>query len=490
MVIGYTTGVYDLFHVGHLNLLKNAKGMCDKLIVGVTTDELVSYKGKKAMIPFEDRLEIVRSIKYVDAAIPQYDMDKLATCKKLGATILFVGDDWYDTDKWKEYEKQMNKEGIKIVYFPYTKGVSSTIISKALKNLKDEDKNVRGGVDKDFCISSFLTFRYIEKKGVNFFEKLNYKNEPLFPMDEKIPVSSAKEIDEQLKKIFDNIDKNEKLGILLSGGMDSAILASYMSGCDAYTFRFLGGKEFAKDELSRAEYYAKKYNLKLHYVDIDFDVVDKYVDRLMISKGAPVHSIEPQILAAAIQAKADGVTMMITGEGADCGFGGLDGLLSKDWTFDEFVKRYTYIDPKEVVNNPVDMSYLYERYRLPDNKIDFQKFIAEVVSEEASFGNAFRVAGLKTFEPYTRLKMKEPLDLNKVRNGQSKYLIRELFETKYKDMKAPNKIPMPRPVDIYFKDWKGPTRPEFKKNLDMSKFSGNQKWMLYVLERFLNLFDK
>ena len=97
MVIGYTAGVYDLFHIGHLNLLKNAKGMCDKLIVGVTTDDLVTYKGKHAMIPFEDRIEIVRNIKCVDAAVPQRDMDKLAMCKKLGATILFVGDDWYGT---------------------------------------------------------------------------------------------------------------------------------------------------------------------------------------------------------------------------------------------------------------------------------------------------------------------------------------------------------------------------------------------------------
>ena len=132
MVIGYTTGVFDLFHIGHLNLLKNAKGMCDKLIVGVTVDELVSYKGKKSMIPFEDRIEIVRSIKYVDAAVPQYDMNKLEACNKLGATLLFVGDDWYGTEKWKEYERQFAEAGIKIVYFPYTKGVSSSQIAKAL----------------------------------------------------------------------------------------------------------------------------------------------------------------------------------------------------------------------------------------------------------------------------------------------------------------------------------------------------------------------
>ena len=138
MVIGYTTGVYDLFHVGHLNLLKNAKGMCDKLIVGVTVDELVAYKGKQAMIPFEDRIEIVRSIKYADAAVPQYDMDKLTACKKLGAKFLFVGDDWYATDKWREYEKKFEQEGISIVYFPYTKGISSTQITKALEAVRGQ----------------------------------------------------------------------------------------------------------------------------------------------------------------------------------------------------------------------------------------------------------------------------------------------------------------------------------------------------------------
>ena len=136
MTIGYTTGVYDLFHIGHLNLLKNAKGMCDKLIVGVTVDELVAYKGKQSMIPFEDRIEIVRSIKYVDAAVPQYDMDKLAACKKLGADILFVGDDWYGTEKWQKYEEEFAREGIKIVYFPYTKGISSTQITKALNAVR------------------------------------------------------------------------------------------------------------------------------------------------------------------------------------------------------------------------------------------------------------------------------------------------------------------------------------------------------------------
>lgn len=133
-IIGYTTGVYDLFHMGHLNLLKNAKSMCDKLIVGVTVDELVKYKGKEALIPFVERAEIVRACRYVDSVVPQEDMDKITMCKKLGATYLFVGDDWYGTKKWKNYEEEAKKSGIKIIYFPYTKSVSSTKIREALKH--------------------------------------------------------------------------------------------------------------------------------------------------------------------------------------------------------------------------------------------------------------------------------------------------------------------------------------------------------------------
>ena len=147
MVIGYTTGVYDLFHIGHLTLLKNAKALCDKLIVGVTVDELVLYKGKHAMIPYSDRAEIVRSIKYVYAVVPQYDMDKLTACKKLGATILFVGDDWYGTNKWKKYEEEFAKEGIRIIYFPYTKGISTTKITEALKS--------DSIVYESYCLKSF-----------------------------------------------------------------------------------------------------------------------------------------------------------------------------------------------------------------------------------------------------------------------------------------------------------------------------------------------
>tara|TARA_B110000091_G_C13783563_1_gene462288 strand:+ start:951 stop:1391 length:441 start_codon:yes stop_codon:yes gene_type:complete len=135
--VGYTSGVYDLFHIGHLNLLKNAKGLCDKLIVGITSDELVSYKNKKAVIPHLERMEIVRNIKHVDAVVPQNDMDKFTMWEKLKFDVLFVGDDWFKTDKWEKINKQLKEVGVDVVYFPYTKGVSSTKINETLNKLRN-----------------------------------------------------------------------------------------------------------------------------------------------------------------------------------------------------------------------------------------------------------------------------------------------------------------------------------------------------------------
>ena len=131
--VGYTTGVYDMFHVGHLNLLKRAKEMCDYLIVGVTTDELTSYKNKKAVIPFEDPMQIVQAIRYVDEAVPQVNMDKMAAWEKYHFDAMFVGDDWKGTEKWNRLEEDFRKVGVDIVYFEYTKKISSTMLREQLK---------------------------------------------------------------------------------------------------------------------------------------------------------------------------------------------------------------------------------------------------------------------------------------------------------------------------------------------------------------------
>jgi glycerol-3-phosphate cytidylyltransferase len=138
ITIGYTTGVYDLFHIGHLNLLRKAKAQCDYLIVGVSTDELVSYKHKHAVIPFEERKEIVGAIKYVDEVVTQENMNKMEAWEKYHFLVIFVGDDWKGTDKWNKIEADLNAVGAKVVYFPYTKGTSSTLINETLHKLRGE----------------------------------------------------------------------------------------------------------------------------------------------------------------------------------------------------------------------------------------------------------------------------------------------------------------------------------------------------------------
>ena len=131
--IGYTTGVYDMFHIGHLNILARAKELCDTLIVGVTTDELCyKRKGKYPIISEGDRVRIVEAVRFVDRVVPQADMDKLATVKELGCDVVFVGSDWKGTPSWEEYEKEFAEVGCDVVYLDHTDGISSSILRERL----------------------------------------------------------------------------------------------------------------------------------------------------------------------------------------------------------------------------------------------------------------------------------------------------------------------------------------------------------------------
>ena len=132
--IGYTTGVYDMFHIGHLNILKRAKEQCDYLIVGVTTDELCyQRKNKYPVIKESDRCEIISAIKYVDEVILQETMDKLEIVKMLNADAVFVGSDWKGTEAWNKYEKEFAEVGCDVVYLQHTDGVSSTILREKIE---------------------------------------------------------------------------------------------------------------------------------------------------------------------------------------------------------------------------------------------------------------------------------------------------------------------------------------------------------------------
>ena len=136
--IGYTTGVFDLFHIGHLNILRRAKEQCEYLIVGVSTDEIVeTYKNKRPVIPFEERVEIVRAIRYVDEVVPQSSMDKLEAWNQIHYDVLFHGSDWKGSPMYDEVEKQLKSVGVATVFLPHTSGTSSTMISEKLRNEHD-----------------------------------------------------------------------------------------------------------------------------------------------------------------------------------------------------------------------------------------------------------------------------------------------------------------------------------------------------------------
>lgn len=135
MIIGYTQGTYDMFHVGHLNLIRNARQGCDYLIVGVNTDELIqTYKKKVAIVPLDERMAIVSSLKYVDEVIPCDTLDKKETCKKYHINKIFIGDDWRGSERWKQTEEELAPYGVEVVYLPYTQNTSSTLLREKLKD--------------------------------------------------------------------------------------------------------------------------------------------------------------------------------------------------------------------------------------------------------------------------------------------------------------------------------------------------------------------
>lgn len=136
--VGYTTGVFDVFHIGHLNILKRAKEQCDYLIVGISTDEVVrSYKNKTPVIPYEERKAIVESIRYVDEVVPQMSMDKMEAWEKYHFNAIFHGDDWKGSHMYDEIERKLNAVGCDMVFLPHTAGTSSTLLTEVLQKIKE-----------------------------------------------------------------------------------------------------------------------------------------------------------------------------------------------------------------------------------------------------------------------------------------------------------------------------------------------------------------
>ena len=336
-------------------------------------------------------------------------------------------------------------------------------------------------------MSSFLMYRYVYDENFDF--GLPRRNVDI--SFKRTPIADSDELIDFLRARVKEATADGKAALALSGGIDSAILAKFMpEGSTAYTFRCLVPGKKVEDESARAAHWAEVCKLNHKVIDIYWADVEAVVDKLMLHKGAPIHSIETQIYIAAQRVLADGFTKFIFGENADIIFGGMDGLLAKNWTFGEFVERYSYIMPYKVLREPQLLLEPFKEFEI-DGRIDGHNFVNKYFRQEAlgTYSNACAAAGVEILMPYSLTKLANPIDYKKIRGGEPKYIVREAFRKLYPDEDIPKKIPMPRPVNEWFENWQGTTRKEFLPHCH-ENLNGNQRWMVWCLERFLNLLDE
>ena len=338
-------------------------------------------------------------------------------------------------------------------------------------------------------MSEFLMFRGIVDDDICFDEGVV----PFLPDMEfnRDPITDHRALSDSLRNQVLKATEHGDAALALSGGIDSAILARFMpEGSTAYTFRCRVPGVDVTDETPIASKIAEKCHLVHKVVDITWEDVISSLPTLFSNKGAPVHSIEAQIYKAALQCKDDGFSKFIFGENADVIYGGLDGLISKDWLFGEYVDRYTHVMPYKVLN---DYEMVLDPFwkHCKDGHVDSYFFMQDIYRRESlgSYLNACSSAGVELVAPFSRTKLDIPLDLQRVRGGDTKYLVRSVFSELYPGMDMPKKLPMPRPTEEWLKDWSGPKRDEFIPH-SADGLSGDQRWLIFCLEQFLDYLDE
>lgn len=343
-------------------------------------------------------------------------------------------------------------------------------------------------VDRQYCMNSFLMFRTIVDRNKAFAEDI--KDYHVFPPEKRRPVSDSFELEAALRDEMARAVESGKCALALSGGIDSAILAKMMpKGSVAYTFKCVVPGISVVDETPMAARYAEECGLKHRIVEVYWEDMEAMAPILMRHKGAPCHSIEIQIFKASKVAMSEGMDSIVFGESADIVYGGMSGLLSKDWLLGDFVERYSYIMPHKALRNPQLIMEPYLECE-KDGYADVHGFLNKTMYEEAinSYSDACATAGIKLYMPYSKTVMSAPLDYERIRRGENKYLIREIFERLYPGWEIPVKTPMPRPLNEWFKNWQGPTREDFLPHC-VENMTGDQKWYVYALETFLNMID-
>lgn len=344
-------------------------------------------------------------------------------------------------------------------------------------------------VDKIASMSSFLMFRSLLKNDISFKKDLIPS---IADLDfEREPVKDSNQLHDSLKRQVEEATKDGKAALMLSGGIDSAILAKYMpKGSIAYTLKCIVPGIEVVDETKLAAKYAKACGLEHRIIEVYWEDYLEYIDPLMELKGAPFHSIEPQIFKAALRAKSEGFERLIFGENADIIFGGFDGLLSKDWTIGEFIDRYSHVLPYKVLKEWELIMEPFVKHQ-ENGIIKTHEFLNDVFRLEStgSYLNACEAGDIEFVAPFSKTYLNDELDYARVRRGENKYLIREVFSALYSGMPIPSKTPMPRPVAEWLKNWDGPIRDEFWPN-STKNMTGDQKWLVFILEKFLNKIEE
>jgi asparagine synthetase B (glutamine-hydrolysing) len=337
------------------------------------------------------------------------------------------------------------------------------------------------------ALSEYLALRWLAGAETAWFGAYAPDRSTLAP-PRQTTVADAEEVLDTLRASLSDIDP-ATTGLLLSGGIDSAILARLVpAGLRAYTLRFVAPG--AIDESPAASHFASVAGLRHEVVDVGWPDYETATDWLTLRKRAPLHAVEVGLHKAALRASGDGLTTLIVGNGADSTFGGLDKLLARDWTPEAFLGRYTFVNPRRVLRECGDSERVFAAWS-DGETFDIAGFLKVVHGEGVtqSFMNAIGAAGCAMRAPYEELVMGVPLDLARIRGGESKYILREVFRRLYGAELAPEKIAFARPMDHWLRGWRGPERPEFL-GFDIDEFTGEQRWLLWSLDRFLSLLER
>ena len=341
-------------------------------------------------------------------------------------------------------------------------------------------------VDKVYAMSSFLQFRTVYDKKIKFAEHLDFpRSADVSFADKRTQIDTSEQLYGQIKNFVETETANGKAALALSGGIDSAICAKFMpKGSVAYTFKCVVPGKAVADETAKAKKFCDINELEQRVVEVYWEDYEMLSSELFRFINAPFHSIDVQIYKAALQAKRDGFDTLIFGQGADLIYGGFDKLLSKDWTLGEFIERYSCVMPYKVLKDFVVITEPYAKYN-KDGYIDLHNFLDNHLFWEDihSYNNSCAVAGIKFAGAFMNTVHK-PLNIERVRNGENKYLVRDMFKQLYPEIEMSAKTPMLRPMDEWFEHWNGPKRPEFLPNCHIN-MTGDQKYYIWVLGKFL-----